>query len=251
MKDHLSNNFIGNVITLFSLEASQSLYSEVGLKLSDPNKLRSVCFDSAKSAKDAYFDDGEIYGWVRDYSSVCAHFIEQFTIELEEHDLKQVKKWFSNGYDCLQQSCPVKSIWFSSLRWARNLNNPPETITPDGLKKIKELWDEIREEIYSDHYENARIIVSNNANSQDDEFIKNKFHLNISGDLEQSFAPIDCMREGNILVRHFANINPKSELYQALNKLPLVWWDANPDRRKYLKFDIHVEPGFKIGELVR
>lgn len=177
-------------------------------------------------------------------------FNQEFPADTRSEDVENIKYWFRNGSCGRLQQCPVKRVWLSAFRWAWRLKAPVAGISNRELELIKEFWAPIREQITSDKFENVMDEIVNDLNSERDEAIKIYFHLNLAGDRDYFFQELHFMREGFLLIDSWKGVDGNSKLEAALQKLPYAWWDQNPDRRKYLDFDIRKQSAFLVEELV-
>lgn len=250
VKDALSPGTVGKIVTLCAMDCIRRRYSEFFLDVMHPENFQDVCFRACQGVPGAYFDGGEVYGWIRHFDLVGKNFMQELLPSVHPDDIDSIKFWFRNGHDGLQYECPVKSIWLSAFRWAWRLKEPVAGISSHELELIKKFWAPIREQIISDEFENVMDEIANDSNSERDETIKIHFHLNPVGDRDYFFQDLHFMREGFLLISAWKGVGGNSEMETALQKLPYAWWDQNPDRRKYLDFDIRKQPEFLVGGLV-
>lgn len=251
VKDTLTDFSIGKMVMLFAMDCMADIHEEICLGIQYPRAFQELCWLSCKDAPNAYFDNGDIYGWMRPTAQVSNRFVQEFLPQVHQDDIDNLKFWFRNGHGGLQQHGPVKNTWLRSFRWAWKLQEPIADLTHDELHLIKEFWEPIKKAIYADEYDDLKDEIAKNSTSERDEAIKVKFHLNPLGDHDFVFQDLDFMREGHLLIKHWRMIKQDSALYTALQKLPYAWWDENPERRKYLKFDIREERAFMVSALIQ
>lgn len=250
VRDELDVATIGKILTLCAMDCVRKRYSYFFLDIMHPESFQNVCLRACQGAPSAYFDGGDVYGWVRHFDLVGKKFMHELLSDTHLDDIDSIKFWLRNGYDGLQYQSPVKSIWLSSFRWAWRLKDPVAGISNRELVLIKEFWAPIREQIFSDEFENVMDEIADDSYSDRDEAIKMHFHLNPTGDRGYFFQDLHFMREGFLLINAWKGVNENSELETALQKLTYAWWDQNPERRKYLDFDIRKQSGFLVRELV-
>lgn len=250
VRDELDVATVGKIVTLCAMDCIRRKYGEFFLDISYPEDFQDVCFRACRGVPAAYFDGGDVYGWVRHFEQVGRNFNQEFPSGVRSEDVENVKYWFRNGSCGRLQQCPVKRIWLSAFRWAWRLKEPVVGISNRELELIKKFWAPIREEIISDGFENVMDEIADDSNSERDEAIKIHFHLNPVGDRDYFFQDLHFMREGFLLISAWKGVSGNSELEAALQKLPYAWWDQNSDRRKYLDFDIRKQSGFLVGELI-
>lgn len=251
MNNALDSSTIGKIVTLFAMDSVREHYSDFLLKVLHPEAFQEICWQACKDAPNAYFDDGDIYGWIRSFDQVGNKFTLELLPEIHPDDIESVKYWFRNFSCGRQQQCPVKRIWLDAFRWAWKLDKPPTGISNRELELIKEFWKPVKEAVFSDEIEEVKDEIADDGTSKRDEAIKVKFHLNPIGDRDYFFQDLHFMREGHLLVDRWREIEPASALAVALQKLPYAWWDENPDRRKYLDFDIRAQREMLVGELIK
>lgn len=71
VRDELDVATAGKIVTLCAMDCIRRRYRKIFLDILHPEHFRDVCFRACQGVPAAYFDGGDVYGWVRHFEQVA------------------------------------------------------------------------------------------------------------------------------------------------------------------------------------
>ncbi|MEQ8901422.1 MAG: hypothetical protein RID11_02935 [Roseovarius sp.] len=199
--DRYTDNHLGELAILLSLEGIWELVPMVGLTLDDPEALRQIFVRATEAAPIAVYDAENVMGWVRWKHLVGAALRKDDFSGMARTDLDRFYDWLENGLVGTAHEFPYRHFWVDACRWAAKYDDITTQVESPVLDVMRDFAIDYQEALNDPANAAAKEAIAKNHDSYFDTWQKTKFHINIVPGVLVShpLVPLNNMRRAHIL----------------------------------------------------
>ncbi len=260
---------LSDLVTLFSISFSQTLFKGALLDVQDADALRKACLLATEGVPDAVWDDSA-WGWVTDYQTMTRRFVTDTFGHLPAQDQAAFMQWLDNG---LGRESPFefpRKFWIDAMIWASRAGEFPEradallqVITPEQLGFARQICTDVLQARADPAFHDAAAAMCKQPPDATDLFQMTKFHIifpddDADADAYEDYAPdpfltLGAIRNGNILRRHLAPIVAKGNPFEwdALDRMVQTYVATDPGVQDYQQDDARQTEAYALCNLYR